>query len=163
MIAIANVHRPKLTHFLIEALDSVGLGGAFAPGGKNMPVGLLPFAGNPLTSDPVRFARMASTLRADKAIGTGWPTVGWLHAAFRLMRQFADYEYPLEILTPTLVIASGQDRVTETRATERFASRLRAGRLIVIDGAQHEILIERDRFRDQFWAAFDAFIPGSEP
>ena len=61
-----------------------------------------------------------------------------------------------------LVIAAGLDRVTDTRAAERFSERLRAGRLIVIDGAAHEIMMERDLFRDQFWAAFDAFIPGIE-
>jgi len=32
----------------------------------------------------------------------------------------------------------------------------------VIDGAEHEILIERDSLRDQFWAAFDAFVHGGE-
>jgi lysophospholipase len=32
----------------------------------------------------------------------------------------------------------------------------------VIPGARHEILMERDAIRAQFWAAFDAFIPGSE-
>jgi lysophospholipase len=32
----------------------------------------------------------------------------------------------------------------------------------VLDGAAHEILIERDVFREPFWAAFDAFIPGVE-
>jgi lysophospholipase len=52
--------------------------------------------------------------------------------------------------------------VTDTRATERFASRLRAGRLIVVDGAEHEIMMERDIFRDRFWAAFDSFVPGVE-
>ena len=35
-------------------------------------------------------------------------------------------------------------------------------RLIVIDGAEHEILMERDSLRDQFWVAFDKFIPGVE-
>ena len=65
-------------------------------------------------------------------------------------------------MTPTLVIAAGADRVTDTRATERFASRLRAGRLIVVEGAEHELMVERDVFRDQFFAAFDAFIPGVE-
>jgi lysophospholipase len=29
-----------------------------------------------------------------------------------------------------------------------------------IPGARHEILMERDEFRDQFWIAFDAFIQG---
>ena len=33
--------------------------------------------------------------------------------------------------------------------------------LFVIVGAQHEILMEQDRFRSQFWAAFDAFVPGT--
>ena len=33
--------------------------------------------------------------------------------------------------------------------------------MIVIPGARHEILMERDAIREQFWAAFDAFIPGT--
>ena len=162
MIAIANIRRPKLAHALVETLDLLGFGGAFAPGGGPTPIALTPFDGNPLTSDPVRFARMASSLRADPSIGLGWPTVGWLHAAFRVTRQFADFDYAREILTPTMVIGCGRDRVVDLRACERFSSRLRAGRFIVIEGAEHEILIERDLFRDQFWAAFDAFIPGRE-
>ena len=36
-----------------------------------------------------------------------------------------------------------------------------AGANLVISGSRHEILMERDRFRSQFWAAFDAFVPGS--
>lgn len=39
---------------------------------------------------------------------------------------------------------------------------MRVGRIIVVEGAEHEILIERDVFRRQFWAAFDKFVPGSE-
>jgi lysophospholipase len=162
MIRIANLKRPRLAHGLAEALDSLGLGGAFAPGGGSVSVGAGPFAGNPLTSDPVRFARMAGVLAADPSIGLGWPTVGWIHAAFRLMNRFGDPDFPRAITVPTLVIAAGLDRVVDVRATERFSERLRAGRLIVIDGAEHEIMMERDLFRDQFWAAFDAFIPGVE-
>lgn len=162
MIGIANLKYPGFTRGLAEALDALGLGGAFAPGGGSKPIGLGPFEGNPLTSDPERFARMRSSLLRDESIALGWPTVGWIHAAFRLMRQFEDPDFPREITTPALVIASGADRVTDTRACERFAERLRAGRLIVIDGAEHEIMMERDVFRDRFWAAFDAFIPGIE-
>ena len=32
---------------------------------------------------------------------------------------------------------------------------------IVLAGAKHEILQERDQLREQLWAAFDAYIPGS--
>src|ERR1700678_2606164 len=62
MIRIANLKRPRLAHGLAEALDSLGLGGAFAPGGGSAALGVGRFAGNPLTSDPVRFARMAGVV-----------------------------------------------------------------------------------------------------
>jgi lysophospholipase len=61
-----------------------------------------------------------------------------------------------------LVVSSGADRVVDRRAIELFVSRMRSARLIVIDRAEHEILVERDELRDQFWAAFDQFIPGVE-
>jgi len=32
---------------------------------------------------------------------------------------------------------------------------------LVIAGSKHEILQEMDRYRGQFWAAFDAFVPGT--
>jgi lysophospholipase len=31
----------------------------------------------------------------------------------------------------------------------------------VIEGARHEILQEQDGYLAQFWAAFDAFVPGA--
>ncbi|MGD1037554.1 MAG: alpha/beta hydrolase [Roseiarcus sp.] len=162
MIAFARVKRPRAARLFVEALDAVGLGGAFAPGGGAKIVVSGPFAGNPLTSDPTRYARMSGVVAADPELGLGRPTVSWLHAAFRLMREFEDPDFPRRTLTPILAVASGADRVVDTRATERFASRLRAGRLIVVDGAEHEIMMERDIFRDRFWAAFDSFIPGVE-
>ena len=32
---------------------------------------------------------------------------------------------------------------------------------LVLPDARHEILSERDAIRDDFWAAFDAFVPGT--
>jgi lysophospholipase len=48
----------------------------------------------------------------------------------------------------------------KTQATEAFASRLKAGRHLTIPYARHDLLLERDSIRSQFWAAFDAFVPG---
>ena len=39
--------------------------------------------------------------------------------------------------------------------------RLRAGSHLIVPGARHELLMEQDRYRAQFWAAFDAFVPGT--
>jgi lysophospholipase len=38
---------------------------------------------------------------------------------------------------------------------------LRAGSHLVVVGSNHELLMEQDRYRTQFWAAFDAFVPGT--
>jgi lysophospholipase len=62
---------------------------------------------------------------------------------------------------PTLVVAAGADPVCGTPEIERFAARLKAGHALVIPGSRHEILMERDAIREQFWAAFDAFVPGT--
>ena len=162
MIALAGRRNPWLIRFTAEALDTLGLGGAFVPGGGSKPASTLPFLGNVLTSDPMRYARAANVIAAAPELGLGWPTIGWLHAAIRAMREFEDPDFAREITTPILIVAAGADRVVDARAAEHFAARLRNGRLIVVDGARHEILIERDVYRDLFWAAFDQFIPGVE-
>jgi lysophospholipase len=162
MIGLAATKWPRATRAFVEALDAVGLGGAFSRRGGAKIVATMPFDGNKLTSDPVRYARTASILAANPELGLGYPTIGWLDAAFRLMREFEDPDFPRRTLTPTLVIAAGADQVTDARAAERFAARLRAGRMVIIEGAQHELMVERDVFRDQFFAAFDAFVPGVE-
>jgi len=89
------------------------------------------------------------------------PTYGWVDAAFRAMYEFADPSYPTSIRQPILIVAAGRDELVSTPAIGQFAVRLRAGSHLVIPGARHELLMEQDRFRSQFWAAFDAFVPGS--
>lgn len=162
MIALKGINHRGPARFLLGALDTVGMGAAFAPGEGPGSSWSGPFDGNVLTSDPVRFARVAKLVEAAPRLFLGGPTVGWAHAAFRLMNRFDEPNFPQRIRTPTLIIASGADRVTDVAAAESFAARMRVGRIIVIQGAQHEILIERDVFRNQFWAAFDKFVPGSE-
>ena len=162
MIGVKGVNLRGAARFLVEALNICGFGGAFVPGGGGVSLWFGPFDGNVLTSDSVRFARIANLVNAAPRLSLGGPTIGWLHAAIRQLRQFEDPKFPRATVTPVLIIAAGADRVTDTAAAERFASRLRAGNLIVIDGARHEIMIERDVVRAQFWAAFDQFVPGSE-
>ena len=162
MIALAGLKSPRAARGFVEALDAVGLGGMFSRRAGGRIVATLPFDGNQLTSDPVRYARTASVVSAHPELGLGYPTIGWLNAAFRLMREFEDPDFPRRTLTPTLVIAAGADRVADARAAERFASGLRAGRMVIVEGAEHELMVERDVFREQFFAAFDAFVPGVE-
>ncbi len=161
MIAVKGIDHRGPMRFLLEALDALGMGAAFIPGERSGNLWSAPFAGNVLTTDPVRFGRIAKLAEAAPHLFLGGPTVGWAHAAFRLMKRFDEPNFPRRLQTPMLIIASGADRVTDTAAAESFAARLGVGRIIVIEGAEHEILIERDVFRSRFWAAFDKFVPGS--
>jgi lysophospholipase len=161
MVALRLIQRPRLASSLALILYLFGFGKSFVPGGGETSIATKPFSGNRLTSDPRRYARNAAAATAVGAGAVGDPTVAWVCGAFRFMRKLADPRLPRGIHTPTLVIAAGADPVCTTPAIELFAARLKAGHAIVIPGARHEILMERDRIREDFWAAFDAFVPGT--
>jgi lysophospholipase len=77
------------------------------------------------------------------------------------MHEFRAMNYPSQIRQPLLMIAAGSDTIVSTAAIEEFTYHLRGGSHLVIAGSRHEILQEQDRYRAQFWAAFDAFVPGT--
>ncbi len=161
MIDIAKLRFPTGARMLADTLDMLGLGAMFIPGGSPAAFFECGFPGNPLTSDPRRFARNASVLAKEPELGIGDPTVGWVNSAFRQMQSFVAPEFAQRIHTPTLIIGCGDDRIVSLRAIEKFAHRLDAASLVTIGSSRHEILMEQDLLRDQFWAAFDAFIPGT--
>jgi len=146
---------------LVLTMRLAGLGGRYVPGGDDALVGTPPFADNPLTSDPVRYARNAAILDEDPSLGIAAPTVAWADTAFRAMHGFRETSYPSKIRQPILMMAAGSDSIVSTPAIEEFAYHLHCGSHLVIPGSRHEILQEQDRYRAQFWAAFDAFVPGS--
>jgi lysophospholipase len=145
---------------LIRALRLAGFGGSYVPGSNVDKAAAAGFAGNPLTSDPRRYARNAAIVERDPAVGIGSPAVAWLDAAFATMVEFRAPDYPAQIAQPVLILAAGADSIVSKPALAEFAARLPAGSHRVIEGARHEILQEQDGCRAQFWAAFDAFVPG---
>ncbi|WEK50479.1 MAG: alpha/beta hydrolase [Candidatus Kaistia colombiensis] len=149
-------------NFAAGAFSLLGLGDALPPGARIAEVEERGFKGNPLTSDSRRFHRTVAISKARPELAVGSPTIAWLHAACRAMNDASDPAFAAEIRIPTLMIAAGEDKVVSPLAIERFAREMRIGSQIVIPGARHEILMERDPMRGLFWAAFDAFIPGSE-
>ena len=146
---------------LLRTLRLAGQGGRYIPGGNDALSGTESFVNNPFTSDPVRYARNAAILEEDPTLGIGSPTVAWADTAIRAMRGFRASDYPSQIRQPILMLAASNDTVVSTPAIEEFAYHLRAGSHLVIAGSKHEILQEQDRYRAQFWAAFDAFVPGT--
>ena len=119
------------------------------------------FPGNPLTSDASRFSRMVEILAAEPALAIGPPTFGWIAALADGIEEIEGERFHKSLQIPVLNIAAGMDKFVSTPAIERLGKRMRIGGSIVLDGSRHEIMMEDDRIRDRFWAAFDSFIPGT--
>lgn len=161
LIEIYGLRFPGLARATAKLLDLAGFGSAFIPGGGETALLTKPFRDNVLTFDQRRYERNNNIVAAAPHLAIGDPTIGWVDAAFAQIDEFSDPEYPRRVLTPALVFAADNDRVVDGAAVERFSTRLKAGRLVTLRSARHEILAERDAVREQFWAAFDAFIPGT--
>ena len=144
---------------LMRLLRTAGMGERFIPGGNVDLIKSSGFPGNPLTSDPRRYARNAAILEADPTLGIASPTVAWLDAAFAAMASFVRLSLRSEIRQPVLMLAAGGDAVVSAAAIAVFARHLPAGSHRVIARAKHEILQEDDRYRAELWAAFDSFMP----
>jgi lysophospholipase len=162
MIALpANRRLLGLAGPVARILRLMGRGSSYVPAGTSHASGTEGFIGNVLTSDPVRYARNGAVLEAEPALGVGAPTVAWADSALQLMKQLQEPGYAAHLRQPLLLVAAGRDQVVSTAAVENFGLKLLAGRHLILAGARHEILQEQDYYRGQFWAAFDAFVPGT--
>jgi len=123
----------------------------------------LPFALQIVTSDAKRYARNQALLAADPELRLNGPTWGWLEAALHAIDLLEEPGYAEAIKTQALVIGAGRDRVCDTEAARAFAARMPDARYVEIAGAQHEILMERDPLRAEWWAAADAFLKKNAP
>ncbi|MGB8816503.1 MAG: alpha/beta hydrolase [Rhizobiaceae bacterium] len=141
-------------------LTMIGLGSMYMSGGPR-PRETLPFEDNRLTSDPVRYKRNSRLFEEHRHLGLGGPTARWVHASCIAGEQVQEPDFKAKIQVPTLVVAAGDDKIVSNATIERFVVGMRSTALVTVDGGRHELLQEKDYFRDQVLAAFDAFVPGS--
>jgi lysophospholipase len=161
MIGLSPKTYPRFAQPAMKVMRMLAMGHSYIPGGDATVMAAQSFIGNPVTSDPVRHARTVATLEARPSLGIGAPTVGWAAAAFDAMDQFAEQRFTSNLRQPMVLVAAGRDDIVSTLATEEFGLRLRTGSHLIVNGAKHELLMEQDRYRSQFLAAFDAFVPGT--
>ena len=144
---------------IAAVMTAIGLGEVSAPGQATETMANTPFEGNKLSGDPVRYARNRDlAIKLPQRFVNG-PTFGWLFAAFAATREANEPDFASQVRVPTLVITGALDRVVSVTAIERLALGLRAGGQVFINGAEHELLMERDVIREQVFAAFDAYVP----
>jgi lysophospholipase len=116
------------------------------------------FTGQIVTSDPQRFERTQMLLREHPDLRLAGATWGWLAAAIASMDWLRAPGRAETITTPLLVVGAGKDRICQTPQIRSFAQRLPQGEYVEIKQAEHELLMERNPIRAEFWAAFDTFV-----
>lgn len=144
---------------LTSALSKVGLG-KLALGNDHSH---RPFPNNPLTSDKNRFDRNAAIVAARPDLTIGAPTARWLHETLKAGSIVNEQAHLTKITIPTLILAPMMDGIVPYLYQERLSRNFRAGQLVTITGARHELFQERDIYRTQALAAIKAFMPGTEP
>ena len=147
----------KLPHWLVRAIVATqnGVGRGTETARKQVDPQTVAFERNVLTHDPVRYARTRALYRAHPELQLGEPTWRWLRFALELGAKLLSPGVPESISCPLAVVAAGDDRVVKNSAILDFISRVPRGTYTEVADAFHEILMETDEYRAQFWKTFD--------
>lgn len=116
------------------------------------------FENNPLTSDPGRYRIFTDLKAADPEAVIDGPSLGWVRAASNAIAQLHRAKFFERLATPILIISAGEDALVKSDDHKVLAARHPMISRVLIEGARHEILMERDELRNQYWSAFDGFI-----
>ncbi|HZZ31926.1 MAG TPA: alpha/beta hydrolase [Phenylobacterium sp.] len=133
----------------------IGGGGRYTVAGPGVPFDQ-PFEGNPLTHDPVRFARAWGLVAAEPKLALGGPTWGWIDFGLRATAYLARPDTLRNVTVPVVIVSAEDDQLVDTAAQAAAARHLPQGKFINVPGAFHEILMETDPMRNIFLRALDA-------
>lgn len=108
------------------------------------------FKNNTLTSSRNRFLFTQRLWKINPALTLGSPTMRWVLESIKATRKIRSLEAIKKIEpTPFLILQASGDTVVENKAQNEFCQPLSSCQLIAIEGSKHEILMEKDRFRNQ--------------
>ncbi|UWQ06698.1 alpha/beta hydrolase [Aliiroseovarius crassostreae] len=109
---------------------------------------LAPFADNLLTTDPEMYRYMKAQAEAHPELTLGGPTAGWLYAALSETRAL--------MLTPppkvrTVTFLGSCERIVQAAPIHDHMQRWHDGKLVMIEGAEHEVLMESAEIRQRVY------------
>jgi lysophospholipase len=133
---------------------SIGAGGAFAPSVERK-WKRESFRRNPVTHDKERHARCQGLVAEEPRLALAGPTIGWVAAAAEATESFQQPGALAHVRIPILVATASEEQLVDNKSHAAVIGQLPDATHIVVEGAKHEILMERDELRSRFWDAFD--------
>jgi len=156
-ILIAPHLRP-VAWALSWASRHLGFAHVLAPGTtRETYVKAAPFDDNSLTTDPAMYAYMQRQVTAHPELALGGPSLRWLYEALVECRKMARLPTPA---IPTLTFLGSNERIVTTTPIHKRMANWADGKLQMVDGAEHEVMMETPAIRAQAFreiiAHFDA-------
>ena len=154
MLGLWDIATP-MPRYVFRTLDAMGLGSRDLPFQKQERGIPIDFPDNKLTSDPLRFKAWREYFLEVPELRVAGPTVRWIAEGLRAMAKTMRRAERLE--TPTLLFAPGADPIVDPSSIREFARKSGAD-VITVPGAKHELFLEQDEYRDQFFEGLDAWL-----
>jgi lysophospholipase len=154
-----GIRTPKgadfITSFSAVFLDSVWLGSLAVPMKKYF-LPDYPFEKNFNTHSPARYEVNRILLKKDETLFVGAPTYRWVREAMdadKVLQKQAE-----KVALPVLILQAEKDMVVTAKHQTRFCEKAPDCTLQVIQGAKHEILMEKDSIRDKALTSIIDFL-----
>lgn len=160
MWGIAGLNRMSKRY--VRFMSALGAGAQFAPGVQKR-WAFEPFKDNVVTNDEGRHQRCQQLISEEPRLALAGPTLGWVAAAADATEGFVQPGALAHVTIPILVASAEQECLVDNASHEAVAAQLPNARHITIPAAKHEILMEQDAARLQFWAAFDELAAQVSP
>ncbi len=117
-----------------------------------------PYEGNTLTNDADMYRFMQEQLEAQPDLTLGGPTVHWLSESLKECARLAALPSPA---LPCITFLGSDEQIVNTAAVHQRMRRWPGGELDLVQGAQHEVVMEGPAIRqhtfDRMCALFDQY------
>lgn len=114
------------------------------------------FENNILTHDERRWSVYRRLVEAEPQLAVTDPTIAWVCSALNVIQAFSlkDALHHLRDM-PSMVAIAGAEKIVKPSAQHKVAKAFKHAEVFTVKGASHEILMETDDRRAEFWEHFD--------
>lgn len=110
------------------------------------------------TSDPVRKQVHNTWCLHDPDLQVGNITYVWLHEAHLACVKLQKPGFLKDIQTPCLFALAGKEKLVDNRVARKVIAAMPHATILEMPDAKHEILMERDGIRNEFFKAFEELL-----
>ncbi len=141
---------------LVYGLCKTGFKGKTAPT-LNVKWSPNDFSTNDVSHDKIRFARNNALMLCEPRLQLGGPTNAWVKSSYDIFKNFTA-ENLSKITIDILVFQAGNETLVDNAGQEKIAKLLPNAKIIKIENAKHEMLVEIEEIRTQVWHHIDEYL-----